>query len=246
MNQIDLSIVVPCFNEEKNIPFILDNFNILIADKPHIELILVDNGSTDNTSNLIDQEILKNNYKFVKKVTVNKNIGYGFGILTGLKEAKGKILSWTHADLQTDPQDVLRAYEVYTEKVKKEAKVFLKGHRKSRRFLEKFFSCGMELLSSLCLGKCLLEINAQPKLFSRDFYNLMKTPPNDFSLDLYVLYLARREGYKIISIPVFFKKRLYCEAKGGGGDFKSRWKLIKRTFKYIFELRGKIAKREIY
>ena len=45
---------------------------------------------------------------------------------------------------------------------------------------------------------------------------------------------------------VYFKDRLYGKAKGAGGaDFKTRWKLVKRTFKYIFELRAKAAKEGI-
>ena len=240
-NTVNLSIIVQCYNEEKNIPSLLKSFKKILEGKSNIELILVDNGSKDNTGRIIDSEIAKNNYNFIKKITVKENIGYGHGILSGLKEAKGKVLAWTHADLQTDPEDVLKAYNLFIEKPNAEVKIFVKGHRKNRKVSEKVFSFGMEILSSICLGTYLSEINAQPKLFPRDLYSLMENPPHDFSLDLYILYLAKKKGYTLISMPVYFKDRLYSEAKGGGGsDFKTRWKLIKRTFKYIFELRAKI------
>lgn len=243
MNEVNLSIVVPCYNEEQNIPLILENFSALLNDDIDFELILVNNGSMDKTGAIIDEEIQKNNYNFTKKVTVEKNIGYGHGILEGLKYSTGKILCWTHADLQTDPKDTIKAYRAYLDESLKEDKILIKGYRKNRKLSEAFFSFGMQLLVSISLGVYLSEVNAQPKLFSREFYSLMKHPPNDFSLDLYVLYLARKKGYKIVSIPVYFKERIYGEAKGGGGsDLKTKWKLIKRTFNYIFELKNKIAR----
>jgi NDP-sugar pyrophosphorylase family protein len=242
---VKLSIVVPCYNEEKNIPFIVERFSAILNDRKDIELVLVDNGSSDKTGEIIDIEIKKHNLN-AKKVIVKQNQGYGFGILSGLNEASGDVLSWTHADLQTDPEDVLKAYELYNGEAKIHSKVFVKGHRKNRKLTEKFFSFGMQILSSLCIGVYLSEVNAQPKLFSREFYKLFKSPPYDFSLDLYVLYLAKKNNYKIFTLPVYFKDRIYGEAKGGGGsDLKTKWKLIKRTFKYILELKEKIQKGEI-
>jgi hypothetical protein len=77
-------------------------------------------------------------------------------------------------------------------------------------------------------------------MFSRKFYEeyLNENAPWDFSLDLYLLYWAKKKN-TIYEIPVYFNKRMHGEAKGGG-SFKTRIKLIKRTFKYIFELRKKI------
>ena len=231
---MELSIVVPCYNEAKNIPRVLDSFAQVLGGKDQIELILVDNGSQDETSRVIDGEIARGHYHFARKVTVAKNIGYGFGILSGLKAAQGQVLAWTHADLQTDPGDVLRAYETYREKSLTQPDILVKGHRRNRKIMEKIFSLGMQILASLVLGTGLSEINAQPKLFGRSLYDKMQNAPYDFSLDLYILYLAKKLGYKIVSIPVFFKSRIYGEAKGGG-SFKTRVKLMKRTINYIFE-----------
>ena len=242
-NNINLSIVIPCFNEEKNIPIMLNNFKGLLENKPSVELILVDNGSLDNTGKVIDKEITENNYRFIRKVTVKKNIGYGFGIISGLKESRGEVLSWTHADLQTDPKDVLKAYDLYLENSKDINKVFIKGYRKKRKFFEGLFSIGMEFLASLILGTYLSEANAQPKLFHKVFLDLIKNPPDDFSLDLYTLYIAKRNNYKIIPLPVYFKGRVHGEAKGGSGsNFTTKCKLIIRTLKYICELKVRILK----
>jgi hypothetical protein len=99
----------------------------------------------------------------------------------------------------------------------------------------------MGLLASVVLGKRLTEINAQPKLFSRKFFDLVEKPaPNDFALDTYLLYKAKQLG-RVVEIPVFFAKRVAGEAKGGSGSsWKTKWKLVKRCTGYIFELRKKL------
>lgn len=244
MAAAELSIIVPCYNEEKNIPLILDQFRQAIGTRTNVELIAVDNGSRDATSRMLDQEMARPGYSFVRKAAVKDNQGYGFGILAGLREARGRVLAWTHADLQTDAADVLRAYERYQEASEGGGKkVVVKGHRRNRGGLEKWFSLGMQLLSSAALGQWLTEVNAQPKLFPREFYEQMKNPPHDFSLDLYLLCLARQKGYQVVSIPVYFKPRRYGEAKGGGGSSLAvKWKLVRRTAAYIFRLRKEMRK----
>ena len=66
---------------------------------------------TDQTSILISDLLLK--YPFARSIRVEINQGYGYGILQGLKEAKGTVIGWTHADMQTDPLDALRAFKLF-------------------------------------------------------------------------------------------------------------------------------------
>lgn len=226
-----LSIVVPCYNEEKNIPLILSKFEKIIFDcETEIEVILVNNGSTDNTEEVLSKELLKVSKK-IRTYNVEENIGYGHGILSGLKIAKGNILSWTHADLQTEPRDVILALNEYNKH--KDDQFVIKGKRKNRNLLDAFFTFGMQVYSSIALNTKLDDINAQPKLFSRAFYeSILKNAPLDFSLDLYLLINAKR----IKTVDVFFKKRKFGEAKGGG-TVKGKIKLIKRTLSYINKLK---------
>ena len=234
-----LSVVLPCYNEQDNLPALFERLDKLSGSNTSIEIILVNNGSTDNSSVIFDQELKKRNNSSFKVVHVPVNKGYGFGILEGLRNAKGQVLSYTHADRQTDPMDVLTALDLFQKHNNPE--LLVKGFRRNRKMGEAFFSYGMGILSSLALGKRLSEINAQPKLFSRSFFERYeKNAPLDFSLDLYLLYCAKRNG-KIIDFPVYFAKRVAGEAKGGSGSsFKVRKKLIKRTFTYIFELKNKL------
>ena len=108
-----LSIVVPCYNEAENIPLILKRFGEVIK-RDDIEVILVNNGSTDGSAAMLDE--LLPQYPFARTVLVPVNQGYGYGILQGLKAAKGDFIGWTHADMQTDPGDVVKAYHILEER----------------------------------------------------------------------------------------------------------------------------------
>lgn len=228
-----LSIIVPCYNEEKNIPLIVAAFKKAVGERKNIEVVLVNNGSADNSANVFASEIGQEN--FFKIVNVEKNQGYGFGILCGLEASSNEVLAWTHADMQTDPSDVIRGFDLYLSQ--NDEKILVKGKRQNRAPLEFLFTFGMQIIASLALKTYLDDINAQPKIFSRNFYeNYIKNKaPHDFSLDLFLLYMAKKNGLKIKEIEVNFAKRIHGEAKGGG-SWKTRIKLIKRTFKYIFEL----------
>ncbi len=232
----ELSIVIPCYNEAENIPFIFSEINKIISENPYCEVVLVNNGSKDQSSKVFQEQLATSHYKDHYKIKeVKENKGYGFGILSGLAEATGKVLAWTHADMQTDPVDIIRAYGEF--KKYNNDMIFVKGNRQQRAFGPAFFTWGMGLLASTALKQNLSDIGAQPKLFSRLFYEkyLQKDAPYDFSLDLYAQYWAKRDG-TIIEIPVVFKQRLHGEAKGGG-SLQTRIKVTKRVASFIFEMR---------
>lgn len=233
----ELSVIVPCYNEEKNLPFIIRGFDEIVRGLD-VEVLLVNNGSTDNSAAVLEQQLSQLPHGQIKEIKVPVNKGYGFGILEGLNNASGNILSWTHADGQTDPADVLRAWEKY--KTYNDPLLVIKGQRKQRAFGPVFFTWAMQWMTNILLRTRLHDINAQPKLFSRIFYEqIAANAPHDFSLDVYLLYHAYKKG-RIETIPVVFKKRMYGEAKGGGG-FKTRIKLIRRTFGYLFRLRNQLS-----
>jgi glycosyltransferase involved in cell wall biosynthesis len=232
-----LSIIVPCYNESKNIPFIVNAFTQITQQNAFVQVVIVNNGSTDDSALVLDEFIKKESNKQFKIVHVPINKGYGFGILEGLKMADADILSWTHADMQTNPVDVIKAYEIFV-KAKNDLLV-VKGNRKNRNLLDAFFTWGMQVYTNIKLKTALHDINAQPKLFSRKFYQqIVHTAPLDFSLDLYWLFMAKKIG-EIKSFDVYFGKRLHGDAKGGG-TLKGKWKLIKRTLHYINALQKTI------
>ncbi len=231
-----LSIIVPCYNESKNIPLILEKFNSVI-ERDDIEVILVNNGSTDNSEQILND--LVPNYKFarVKKVEINQ--GYGFGIISGLKVANGEFIGYTHADMQTDPADPIKALEII-EKQENPKNCFVKGDRKGRPLFDQFFTIGMSFFETLYLGKKLWDINAQPNIFHKSFFNSIKNScPKDFSLDLYFLYMAQKKNLKIVRFDVTFPPRIHGESSWNTG-LSSKWKFIKRTIDFSVRLKKEL------
>ena len=235
----DLSIVIPCYNEDKNIIPLLDKIENLLEKNPNIEIIIVENGSTDHTKNKILDSSL-NIDKKIKVHEIKKNLGYGHGIMSGVKIASGNFIGWCHADLQTEPEDVYNAYLQNFNNLKND-KVIIKGIRINRNLFDELFTLGMSIIASFIFQRVIVDINAQPKLFPKSFRILLDDYPYDFSLDLYLLIIAKINDYKIINHKVVMKKRLHGEAKGGG-SLKGKIKLIKRTFVYMFKLRKRIWK----
>jgi glycosyltransferase involved in cell wall biosynthesis len=233
-----LSIVVPCYNEASNLPVLMSRFLALVEDRDDIEIILVNNGSKDNTAEILACELQKSEYRHFRTATVPINQGYGHGIRTGLAAARGTLLGWTHADLQTDPGDLVRAYDYFAETANPQ-NLFVRGHRVGRKYFDWFFTFGMSCVSFLTLRMWLHDVNAQPKMFHRAFYTTWVSPPDDFSLDLFVLYHAKRQGLTFKSIPVHFAQRHAGVAKGGG-TLLGKWKLIVRTLKYIWKLKSEL------
>lgn len=230
---IKLSIIIPCYNESESIEILVNKCK-QVQDSD-IEIILVDNGSTDNTYETLTNLNLS---KQINSIRIDKNIGYGNGILKGLEKAKGNIVSWTHADLQTDIFDVIKAFKIYEKELINQL-CLVKGERKKRNFFDTFFTISMGLYCSLVLRKWFYDINAQPKVFHRNFLKKFKNPPKDFSLDLFVLHFFKTNKIKIRSFPVSFEKRKFGEAKGGG-SFKGKLKLIKRTLIYVNKLKKEV------
>ncbi|MDG0794536.1 glycosyltransferase family 2 protein [Cohnella ginsengisoli] len=184
-----LSIVVPCYNEEKNIPLILERFANFI-NRDDIEVILVNNGSVDNSQQVL--ETLIPHYSFAHTVRVEKNQGYGFGILSGLAATRGEFIGWTHADMQTDPADLLKALHIIEASVNPE-RVYVKGNRKNRPLFDQIFTSGMSLFETIYMGKSLHDINAQPNVFHRTFFESWENPPPRFLLrSLCTLYGSQK------------------------------------------------------
>ena len=226
-----LSLVIPCYNEANGLA---DLVAACVAANlgEGFEIILVDNGSTDETPEILGELIAP--YPFIRSVRVSENQGYGYGILTGLRAASGDVLAWTHADLQTDPADIKRAAELYFA----EGSAFVKGRRYGRRFVDMFFTVGMSFFETLLLRRFLWDINAQPTVFPRAFFEAWKNPPHDFSLDLYVYYTATRSSLKIRRLPVYFGERRYGVSHWNV-DWKSKVKFIRRTVEFSLQLKKK-------
>jgi glycosyltransferase involved in cell wall biosynthesis len=228
-----LSLIIPCYNEAANLPLLLERCKQLTV-RPDVEVVLVDNGSTDSTAEVLENLLPK--FSRCRSIRVDKNQGYGFGIVSGLKAAKGEILGWTHADMQTDPQDALLGLALFE---KYGDDIFVKGRRYGRPFMDVVFTVGMSVFETFLLTRPMWDINAQPTMFSRRFFESWPAPPDDFSLDLYAYYQAQSYGLKVHRFPVRFSERAH-----GVSHWNVNWvakrKFIRRTVDFSLQLKKKI------
>ena len=205
-----------------------------VARQQGYEVILVDNGSTDSSPDIL-RELLPI-YPGCRSIRIDENRGYGFGLLFGLKAARGDVLGWTHADMQTDPLDTLRGMEIFE---KHGRNIFVKGRRYGRPLNDVVFTIGMSMFETILLGKPMWDINAQPTMFSRTFFESWQDTPHDFSLDLFAYYQALKMGLAVHRFPVRFGERAH-----GVSHWNINWaakrKFIKRTVDFSLKLRRRV------
>lgn len=97
----------------------------------------------------------------------------------------------------------------------------------------------MSVFETLLLRRFMWDINAQPTMFSRSFFQTWKLPPNDFSLDLYAYYQACNARLKIYRFPVKFGDRVHGVSHWNI-SFSAKIKFIRRTLNYSFQLKKSI------
>ena len=96
----DLSIIIPAYNEERRLPRTLDSIFAWTQTRPYpTEIIVVDDGSSDRTSEIVTSGEKK--YSGLRLVSNGKNRGKGFSVRHGIIEARGEIALFTDADLST-------------------------------------------------------------------------------------------------------------------------------------------------
>ena len=234
MNDPELSIVFPCYNESRNIPLIIERVRKFWPEN-NFELILVNNGSTDGSDQVLAEEASKEENVFLRVVTVEKNIGYGHGILTGLKAAKAPILAYSHADIQTPPEDIFKAYRLVQEHKADLEQTLIKGKRINRPKEALFLTQSLAKVAEIFLGRKFDDINGQPKLFSRSLFNRLSHPPTGFAFDLNVMYIARLGGMEIVDFPVDFGVRVHGQSKWASSIF-SKYKTILKYLASILQI----------
>ena len=109
MQKVELSVIVPFYNEEKNLPVLHKNLlKVLKSLKVSSEIIYINDGSTDLSIETLKAEIREINSGGVGVVLVEftKNFGQTAAVVAGIDHANGKYISFLDADLQNDPEDI--------------------------------------------------------------------------------------------------------------------------------------------
>ena len=232
---INNSLIIPCYNEEKNIKRLIELCKKYLNSDEN-ELILVNNGSDDKTEEIIDYYC---KIKNIKKVNIPINKGFGNGIVEGAKVSKGNIIIYTHADTEANPEDVLEGLQILKKTNSYEGNFLIKGNRINRRknnwsYVDIIISSGLSLLISALYKKTIYDLHAQPVIFNKKLINYFNNAPNDFMFDLYIYLLALKLNFQIIRFPVEFNKanRLY-----GSGSNDTFLKKITGILNHLFKLR---------
>ncbi len=225
------SVILPCYNEAKGLADLLARYAAVRGDL-ELEIICVDNGSRDDTPAVLAATLPA--YPWARSIRIEPNKGYGDGIIQGLRIAHGEWLAWSHADLQTDPADVIAAFRVLLN-AKKPKQTLVKGARFGRAFKERIITWGMQAVAFVALRGWYREINAQPKVFHRDLLQYLVNPPVDFSFDIYVQFQAKQHGWRIATIPVRFPPRPHG-VSNWSATWRSKVRTIRRSIWFMFKL----------
>lgn len=212
-----ISLIIPCYNEEANIQKgVLDKIgNFTANDSRFVEVIIVDDGSNDQSKKIIKNKYLKLFPKF--RLILNSHQGKAFAILTGIKNAKGNWVMFSDIDLATPIEE--------TNKLIKESKNYKiiigsrSTHRQGAPIIRKIMAFSAIIIRNLIIGlhgikdtQCgfkLFEKQAALKITDKllVFHNNRKAKGSSVSagFDMEFLFLASKLKYKIKEIPVFWR-----------------------------------------
>lgn len=202
----DLSIVMPCYNEEVVIPYtipqLLDAFE---GAGIRLELVAVDNGSADRTSQIIQELIAQGRSVVHHRVEVNE--GYGNGILQGLPRCSAPWVGSIPADGQVDAEDVVRLFEAIRHS---DEWVLGKVRRRFRMdgLWRKVVSIAYNgLVNLLWPGLGSIDVNGSPKILPREVVDRMDLESKQWFLDPEIMIKAHYMGVRVLEMNVFSRMR---------------------------------------
>lgn len=240
MDKIYLSVVIPCFNEMVNLQKgVLDKIDHFLShEKFSYEVIIVDDGSTDESIEFIE-EFVKTNKKF--KLIKNSHTGKAGAVTVGILASKGDYKLFTDMDQATPIEEIDKLLPFI-----KDGYDIIIGSRNSTRkgapWTRAIMAKGMIFLRTIIVGiRGIQDTQCGFKLFNKkaaqDLFEKIKELHNGFKqisgssvtagFDVELLYLAQKKGYKIKEVPV---KWLYVETRRVnpiGDSIKGFFDLIK-------------------
>ncbi len=205
----DLSIVFPVFNEEENVPILLDEIVTALHGQPwSYEMIAVDDGSVDRSLEILQQSRAK--YPNLRVLTFERNSGQTAALDAGWRAAKGTYVVSLDADLQNDPADIPRMMRLLEQS---HADMII-GVRVNRQdtFARKIQSRIGNSMRNWITGDQITDTGCSLKLVKRSaiervaLYNGMHR---------FLPTLVRMQGHKVIETPVNHRPRKYGVSKYG-------------------------------
>lgn len=193
-----MSIVLPAFNEEEGIEEMVRT--VLASTEPvgfeAREVIVVDDGSTDRTAEIIDR--LEKEIEEVRAIHHSQNLGYADALKTGFAAARYELVFYTDSDLQFDVREIknlLPAIDDYH---------LVCGFRIYRfdPLSRLILSWGYNLLVRVLFRLRIRDIDCAFKLFRRDIFDVIQIESKNFFVDTEILAKARALGFRMTEIGV--------------------------------------------
>ena len=226
----NFTFVIPCYNEEENLPELIDQLFLYSSENQDCLFLLVNNGSTDNSKAILDN--IGSNPR-LSVLNLEFNQGYGGGIWAGVSSSRTEWTGWFHADLQISLEEVIRL-----KNLTKATSRASKGIRTGRPIFDRLLTGGMSIFCSLLFSRILLDINGQPTIYKTEFLKAISSPPSDFSLDLHCYIEAKKAGVNLVRENVKMKERVGGSSSWNTG-IPSRLRMISRTIRYALFLRAR-------
>lgn len=231
-----ISITIPAYNEEKTIESVIKNALSSVSKLTNkYEILLVDDGSTDETSKIIDN-FKKNLGNKINIIHHKKNTGFTGAMLSCYKNAKGDLIFLGPADGQFD----YRELKLFVKEIKKKDIVVSYRAINEEKLYRKFYSFSYHLISKILFGIKLKEFSTCI-LYTKKVRNSIVIRADPFSA-LFLpefIYKSIRKGYIIGEVPIHFYQRK------GGTQKATNIKMIIKTLLEMGSLwidikRGKI------
>ena len=208
-----LSIIIPVYNEEKTILKIINKiFKLKHINK---ELIVVNDGSTDNSKKLLN----KFSNKKIRIINHTKNLGKGAAIKSAQKHIKGTHVIIQDADLEYDPNDyknLLRPFKkkyisvVYGSRVLKKKRYKLKSFSSFDRI---FYNHVLTILSNIINGQRLTDAHTCYKVFKSEIFRSIILEENGFAFCPEITTKISNLDINIHEVPISYRGRGYSEGK---------------------------------
>jgi glycosyltransferase involved in cell wall biosynthesis len=217
------SIIIPVFNEAKTIVLLLDKIiNVNLPGNIIKDIIIVDDGSTDNTRKLLQDYVNNNQIINIQLILNEKNKGKGAAIHTGIKLAKGEYLIIQDADLEYDPEE----YNALLKPIIKGVADIVYGSRfkgsNPHRILFFWHSIGnkfLTFLSNIFTNLNLSDMESCYKVFNTSMIQKLNLKEKGFGFEPEVTAkISRISNIRIYEVGISYYGRTYSEGK------KINWK----------------------